>query len=602
MSIFRVLYQALELLPVKLRRIWLLLIPIAILSAVLEALAISTIYVLIRLTDDPSVLQHSRLVIFLRQYLPTDTDAVFAAWFGLLVAFMYIAKNTVRLFSVFVRQYLTRRAIEQLSSHLLGRYLYAPYAFHVQGNTAKLIRNIEKAVPTLCNKILLSSTAIFTEVLVVIGVSSVVIWSAPFIAMVAISVICAVMMLLLWLTQRYHSLWGKQTHEYGGAIQAVLQQSLRGIKEIKVLGCETFFLNQYRYNRRELSRIGMWRGVLESVPHILVETFFICFVVALIFVLQDDKTFSNRLLPLLGLFAYAGLRILPSLHLIVFHLNNLRFGQAPTQELYNDWHTLAASAPQSDSEKSAQALPLNNQLIVSDISFTYPGSERPALQNISFSLKRGEAIGIVGRTGAGKSTLIDLLLGLIEPDSGRLLLDGESLTNRYVQWRHSVGFVPQEIFLTDESMRQNIALGIAPENIEQERIEAAINAAQLTELIKRLPQGLDTEVGERGIRLSGGERQRLAIARALYRNPQVLIFDEATSSLDYQTERALTHAINGLHGEKTLVIIAHRLSTVSQCDKILFLENGRLSAQGTYTELLQNNAGFQSLAHAAATE
>lgn len=601
MNILSALQQALALLPVGLRRFWLALIPLAIFGAVLEAIAVGAVYILIRLTDDPSVMYFSRAVIFLRKLISVESDAIFIAWFGVLVGLLYCFKNSVRLLSVIARQFLTRRAVEQLSTELLRRYLYAPYPFHVQGHSAQLIRNIQEAVPRVCSSVLLSSTVIISEVFVVLGIASVVIWSAPGVALVAIAVICLLMMLLLGLTQRHHTLWGKQTHEFGGTIQTLLQHSLRGIKEIKVLGCEAFFLNRYRSNRSELSRIGMWRGVLESVPHILVETFFVCFVVALIFILQHDSEFQNRLLPLLGLFAYAGLRILPSLHLIVYHLNNLRFGQTPANALYQDWHRLAKDVV-ADDKTSAPPLRLKYQLSINQVSFTYPGNQQPALHNISFTLKRGEAIGIVGRTGAGKSTLIDLLLGLIEPDSGRLLLDGQALADHYVQWRHSVGFVPQEIFLTDESIRQNIALGIVPEAIEHERIDTAICAAQLDEFIKRLPQGLDTPVGERGIRLSGGERQRLAIARALYRNPQVLVFDEATSSLDYQTERALTRAINALHGEKTLIIIAHRLSTVRQCDRILFLENGHLSAQGTYAELLQNSTGFQSLAQAAESE
>jgi ATP-binding cassette subfamily C protein len=502
-----------------------------------------------------------------------------------------VTKNVLRMFEVYVRNRCAAGSSVSVGTRLLQRYLGAPYAFHLRRNSAKLIRNTTNSASTVSRVVLMSATAAVSEVLVVVGILVVVIHQAPTAALIAGSMIAALMVGMLRLTQKSHTLWGVQTHRLAGAIQQSLQQSLGGVKEVKILGREKYFVSAFARHRRELARIGIWRGLLEITPRLLVETLFVCGVVTVIILTHETE--GSELVPLLGLLAYAGLRILPSLHWIVFYQNNLRFGAATLNELYKDWTDLSAY---EKPDHSGERIPFRDRITLENVSYAYEGAGRVALADVSISIRRGESVGIVGATGAGKSTLIDLILGLLEPTQGRISVDGKDVSEQLTSWQRQIGYVPQSIYLTDDSVRRNIAFGINDQAIDDQRVAEAVRMAQIEQLIEELPDGLDTLVGERGVRLSGGQSQRVAVARALYHDPEVLVFDEATAALDGQTEQELTREIQNLQRKKTLIVIAHRLSTVRDCDRLIFLKDGRVVDVAPFEELKTRNAAFRALA------
>jgi ATP-binding cassette subfamily C protein len=319
-------------------------------------------------------------------------------------------------------------------------------------------------------------------------------------------------------------------------------------------------------------------------------------VVLLVILLTLQGRAGVDVLPLLGLYAYAGFRMIPSANRILWRINEIRHGTSAVQQLYHDYRLLDCSASDRRDAAGTARLPFTDCLATEGVSYTYPGAARAALQDVHLTIRRGESIGIVGSTGAGKSTLVDTIIGLLQPDCGRVTVDNLDVQTRLRAWQRQIGYVPQSIFLADDSLRRNIAFGVPEAEIDDHRLQVAIGMAQLAAFVAALPAGLDTCVGERGIRLSGGERQRLGIARALYHEPEVLVFDEATSALDQGTEGEVMRAIEALHGKKTLLVIAHRLSTVRHCDRLIVLCNGRIIACGSFDTLMAHHPEFRTLA------
>jgi ATP-binding cassette subfamily C protein len=586
------LRKAIFFLDARRRRAWLALVPLSVLTAGLEAIGAGAVFALIRMIDEPGHADSLATADVLRRYsFGSDVDPILA--FALLVAAFYFIKNAFRMVEVYVRRRCAAGSETSIGSRLLARYLSAPYAFHLRRNSAELIRNINRSSNTVANAILMSATAIASESLVVVGILAVVIGSAPTVALAASGGVALVMMGLLRLTQSRHTHWGRSSHQLSGSIMQTLQQSLGGVKEVKVLGREAYFASAFRDRRVELARLDVARGTLSVAPRMLVETLFVFGVVAVIVGVRGGN--SANLVPLLGLFAYAGLRILPSLHWIVYYLNDIRFARAPMEEVYEDWVRLGREAV-AEASNGSQPIPFGDRISIEQLTFCYPGADRVTLQGIDVSIGRGESIGVVGPTGAGKSTLIDLILGLLAPDQGRITVDGVDISGRIRAWQDQIGYVPQSIYLTDDSIRRNVAFGIEDAEIDEERVDTAIRMAQIDEFIGGLSEGLDTLVGERGVRLSGGQRQRIAVARALYNDPEVLVFDEATAALDPKTERELTREIETLQHKKTLIIIAHRLSTVRQCDRVIFLDQGRIVDVAPFEELHARNAEFRKMA------
>lgn len=586
--------KAFGLLDASLRWRWIMLIPLAILSAGLESLGALLVFALLRVLTDPSSVADVPGVAFVRSSLSGLSDARFATVVALFVCAFFLVKNLLRFVEAYQREDCAGTTSAILSSRLLKRYLCAPYLFHLRQNSADLIRNTHATVDTVCREFMTSAVTAFSELLVVGGVAVALLVAAPVATLAGSAALALTAVASLRLMQARYSRWGAKVHTLNGAIQRNLQEAFQGIKEIKVLGREDYFARLFMDPAAALARLHTMSGAFRILPRLIVETLFVVGVAVAGAVFLNPDRPESTVFPVLGLMTYALMRLLPSMHLIVYHLNTCRFRDAAVYQVHGDWIRLGPCSPPHRQLRS-QRPALEDEIVFQSVSFTYPNATRPALRDIDLTIRRGEAIGIIGASGAGKSTLVDLLMTLLPPASGRLLVDGKAVEEDSVGWRAQIGYVPQQVYLIDDTLRRNVALGIDDTEIDDTRIHAVLGMAQLAELVARLGAGIGTVIGEAGTNLSGGERQRIAIARALYRDPAILVFDEATSALDHRSAEAVSLAIERQRGEKTLVIIAHSILGIRSCDRLVLLHDGRIVDVGTESELTKRNSEFRAI-------
>jgi ATP-binding cassette, subfamily B, bacterial PglK len=365
-----------------------------------------------------------------------------------------------------------------------------------------------------------------------------------------------------------------------------IYEGIEGLKEIRILGKESYFFRKVYKGSLELGRYGINQEVITTMPRFLIELIVVSFIILLvnylIFLEQETKT----MLPTLGIFGIAVLRLLPTVTMLTNSISQLRYARDNVSRLYKDLGSLKHLKLEKPMDKKISHTHPFHSMTLQHINFYYPNSQSITLNNISIDIRVGEAIGIFGPSGTGKTTLIDVLLGLLEPQEGKLIYNGKHLNKNLNEWHSQVAYLPQQVFLIDDTLRRNIALGVEENNIEEAHIIQSIKRAKLLNLIDELPDGINTYIGERGVRLSGGQRQRVALARAFYHDRSVLIMDESTSNLDNETEQEIIEEIKHLKGDKTIIVIAHRLSTLAHCDRIYFMEQGHISKVGTPEQLL----------------
>lgn len=335
--------------------------------------------------------------------------------------------------------------------------------------------------------------------------------------------------------------------------------------------------------------------ILQKMPRLWLELLAVTGLAILVIVMLAQGRAISSILPTMGLFAAATFRLMPSANRILVESQSLRYGVPAIDKLHQEFQLTVPKDIEYDGNTIKNHI-LKNEIVLSNIAYSYPDTTTPALVDISITIPQGKSIAFVGPSGSGKSTLIDLVLGLLTPSSGQLMIDGKDAQQHLRLWQDQIGYVPQSIYLTDDTLRRNIAFGLAEDQIDNGQVQSAIEVAQLEDFVAELPNGIESVVGERGVRLSGGQRQRIGIARALYHNPGVLVLDEATSALDNLTEQAVMDAIHNIGHKKTIILIAHRLSTVRECDEIYVMKNGKLVVSGTYDELFDKNADFRSMA------
>jgi ABC-type multidrug transport system fused ATPase/permease subunit len=495
---------------------------------------------------------------------------------------VYVVKAMILVFLSWKQARFVFGLQESLSQRLFTGYLRRPYTFHLQRNSAQLIRNITGEVGNFTS-VAQTSLLLLTESLVMFGVAVLLFFIEPIGSFLIIITLGFSSFLFNRFTRLRLTTWGLARQHHEGMRIQHLQQGLGGAKDVKLLGREDDFLNQYAVHNQGSARVGCLQSVVQSLPRLWLELLGIMGLATLVLVMLAQNKPFEALVPTVGLFAAAAFRLIPSVNRALNSIQNLRYMLPVINVIHAEITMLAEDAV---SAKKKTPLPLGKNLQLCDLAYTYPNAPVEAVSSVTLTIPCGASVGFVGGSGAGKSTLVDVVLGLLTPTKGQVLVDGVDIQSNLRGWQDQIGYVPQSIYLTDDTLRRNVAFGLAEDKINDQAVKTAVHAAQLDDFVAELPKGLETEVGERGIRLSGGQRQRIGIARALYHDPAVLVLDEATSALDTETERGVMQSVTALKGQKTVIIVAHRTTTVQHCDKLYRLEQGRIIAEGTPNEIL----------------
>ncbi len=584
----RNLIELIELIDDRQRRRWAVVVALAVFASGLEALAAVMIYVLLNVANGDLDVP---LLGDLRERFPGTAESTLIGWIAAVMVVFFLLRAGVLLAQAYLQNRTANEAGVLISRRLLMGYLRMPYSFHLLRNSAESIRTAYQAVLEVVGFVFVPTVMLLSESLVVLAMLLVLLITVPVPTLLVIGVLTPVVLVLMRSVQPHIAASGVAAQEAHEHNLRGIQQSLSGVREIKVLGRERFFERKYAESRLALARAVYRRAALTEVPRITIETLLMLLIVGFVGITALNGGSLQESVTVLGLFGYAALRVMPGLNRAIAQLNSLKFGRAAMDQVMADLAMIQAEAPPLPD--AGPPLPFERALRVEGVSFRYPGADRDALRDVDLEVARGESIGIVGPTGSGKSTLVDLILGLHAPTAGRVTCDGVDVHADVVAWQRNAGVVPQTVFLLDDTLRRNIALGLDDSEIDEDALGQAITLAQLEEFVASLPDGLDAMVGELGVRISGGQRQRVAIARALYHRPAVLFFDEGTSALDHATEDELVRALDRLRGERTIITIAHRLSTVRRCDRIVIVRDGRVADVGRYDDLAERNAELQ---------
>jgi ATP-binding cassette, subfamily B, bacterial PglK len=574
---------------------WLVLVVLALVVSGLEAVGALLIYVLLGMVTGASDALNLPLVGDIGRLLPDIADQTLMIGTAAVLALFFMARAGIMIAQSYVTGRILENAGARMSRRLANGYLGMPYAFHLRRNSAELIRNAYSTANKVIHGVFYPVVKIASHTLIVLALFVVLLATAPIATALVALFLMPVAFGLLQLVNPHLKALGRERQDLSTASLRSLQQSLGGVRDIKILGRERFFQEEFGRTRSDLARVSYRYSVIDSLPVIGLETVLVVFIAGLFAATVLMEGAAAGAIPVLGLFAYAALRLKPSIASIAGAINSLRYTSAGFEDVQRDLE-LTREGIAGPASEDVDALPFRQTIELIGMSFRYEGAVVDALSEVNVRIRRGESIGVVGPTGGGKTTLVDVILGLLSPTEGTVRVDGEDIRNHTAAWMKNLGMVPQELFLVDDTLRRNIALGVDDSKIDEERVRRAVRMAQLEDVVATLDEGLDTTVGERGVRLSGGQRQRVAIARALYRDPSVVIFDEGTSALDNVTEAELMAALELLRSDRTLIIVAHRLSTVRACDRVLFVRSGRIVDEGTYDELLAHDSGFRQFA------
>ena len=479
---------------------------------------------------------------------------------------VFVLKSLYMFFLIYVQnRFALNRQIE-MSKRLFQSYIYKPYEYFFKKNTAELMRNVNALVPSIIQGMLVAGLALLTEYMIIAFIVVLLLIVDPISTISLMAVLGGLGFLYFYVLKNKLDVAAKKQNIFGTDMTKQVKEGLGSIKDIKVLGREANFLQNYENSGRIFARVTAFFNLSNQSPRLLIETVAVSGLVILVVVNALRSPDMNASLPTIALFGMAAIRIMPSLNRILGYLTSIRFNTVHFDQIYDDLKE--ATSMNKEKAVASEQMSFNETIEIKNMTYRYPEAEETVLDNVNLLIKKGQAIGIKGESGAGKTTLIDILLGLLTPEKGEVLVDGVNINTNVADWQNSIGYVPQSIFIIDDTVVSNVAFGVSKEEVDIERVWESLEIANLKETVEVLEFGLDTSVGESGVRLSGGQRQRLGIARALYHNPEILIFDEATSSLDSDSEKIIADAITKLGHTKTMIIIAHRLNTLEKCDVI----------------------------------
>jgi len=573
-----------------------------VLKGIGDVISVATVMPFLSLLGTPELVNTNPIANYFYTLLGFESIDGFVFMVGIAIVLVLVTISALRSLTayalnrwIFMREYT-------LSRRILTNYISQPYEFFLDHHTDNLKTYILNESRRVVAEAYKPAAEIINALMTFVMVVAFLIWAEPVTTLVSVLAFGLCYGTLYLSLRSLLRRMGNEVLLTNKARFRVTGEVLGGIKQIKLLGREQNYVSAFSKPAKRQAQVRAINATLRQIPKFGLEAiaFGGIIILTLMIVARNGGVESGAIassLPTLGLYAFAGYRLLPTMQVMYASFATLKYGAAAVDAIYEDLNNTEATK----ALPKVIATPLRHSQSVAfkNISYQYPGTDEGGLKNISFEIKKGMTIGVVGTTGAGKTTLVDVFLGLLPATSGEIIVDDKALTEDLMpNWQSSIGYVPQEIFLVDASIRENIALGVPKEEIDYDAVHQAAVSAQIHDFIEtQMPEGFDTHVGERGVRISGGQRQRIGIARALYHNPEVIVFDEATSALDNTTERELMKEINALSGTKTIVMIAHRLSTVKSCDFILVLDKGQLVGMADYDTLLKKNTYFQSLTH-----
>lgn len=585
------------------RRSYLSLQVMMMLMAFMEMLGIASIGPFMALVADMQLLETNAVLnkLYLASGVSTHTDFLFITGFVVLLTLGFAS-----ILSIFTTWRLSLFAFSvgtEFSDRLYRYYLQKDWLFHASGSSAQLTKQISTEAYRVTNSIILPFIEMNARIVLALFISVSIFIYNPMIASIGIILFTSGYILIYKVIRNRIALYGENISTTSTDRFRLMNEGFGGIKDLLLYNRSSEFVHQFEQSGKVFARAQGVNTALSYAPRYLMELLAFGSMISLILVLLITRDGNlSQVLPVLGIYALAGFKLLPALQQTYYSITTIRGNTAAFDSIKED---LLASLF-IDNEQGANSAIKNQRVIdlanfrnirLNNVSFTYPDKEMPALIDINIDIPINSTVGFVGESGSGKSTTIDLILGLISPSAGQLMLDDLVIEGENLQvWQKNIGFVPQSIFLSEGSITENVAFGLCSEDTDLEKVKQAIKLAHLEPLVNSLPKGLDTKVGERGVQLSGGQRQRIGIARALYNQADVLVFDEATSALDGITEKVIMDSIQELSGQKTIVMIAHRLKTVKNCDVIYLMEQGRVIEQGTYQQLIDNNSMFKKMA------
>ena len=573
-----------------------LLFVITMIGAFFEVLGVGTIPAFVAVINTPDRLLEFTVVraIYDALGLQSPTDMILWAAIGLIGVF--VLKNAWLALVAYARARYSSNRQADISNRLFRAYLKAPYTFHLQRNTAELLRNATSEAQAIAGGVLLSSLSLIMEALVMILIFTLLFVVNPIVTLVTFAVLGSVTVIFYRVTRSRIDFYAKSQQDHRKRAVQSVNQGLGGLKEARVLGRDRYFFNEYQRSTWGLAQASRYKAFVSALPRLFLETLGVIGLLSVTALLVAQGRDMAAVVPTLTLLGVAVVRLMPSFTKISSDFVAFKWGDRALTAVYNDLLELQDVVDAPAEPDSFDPLPFEAGITIQDLRYSYPEAAGEALRGISLEIPKNHSVAFVGPSGSGKTTIADVILGLLTPTGGQVQIDGVDIQTNLSGWQRKIGYIPQHIYLTDDSIRRNVAFGLDDETISDDDVWAALDAAQLRELVESLPDGLDTFVGERGVRLSGGQRQRIGIARALYHQPEVLVMDEATSALDNETERRIVEALESLQGEHTLLIIAHRLSTVRNCDTLFFLRDGQLEVSGSYDELMATNETFRQMA------
>ncbi len=554
---------------------WIAITCFALLTSVFEILTATSIVVFAQVINQPDIGQN-----YLQRVLPDLVVAPAQAIliFAVLIALVYFIKNSIAAAEVFFQNFSIQRMNYNFKVRLLGRYAHADYATFMRRNSTYSASVVGGDSELIFSTGVTSLASILSESVVFVCLMAMIVFMNPSLALVAFGMGAIIALVVAKVLLPLYYFWGKHLQETSIYSNQNLYQFFHGFKDIILLGKSDYFVNAYKYYSYRRARVQALQAATGALPRIVIEVLFIVLFVGVIAFLCFRYDNPAMMMGIMGGYMYAGFRLMPGLNRIINQMNNFKAITPSIERVYLEFQDVARDSQYDN----IPAFSFNKAIQISDVSYRYPETEDDVLRGISFDIAKGSRVGIIGETGSGKSTLVDVLLGLLLPKTGQILVD-DQYTVHSLQWHKMIGYVPQAIYLIDDTIAANIAFGEA--EVDQDKLKKAIRSAQLEALVSGLPEGVNTVVGERGMRLSGGERQRISIARALYHDPEVLIFDEATSALDNETEARLMATIDDISADRTVIMVAHRLTTLQKCDSIIVMNKGRVSDITNYDKI-----------------